>query len=345
MLGTDPTYRAMLAIDIEKSAGRGDPALLRNREVLAGVVADALARAGIARADCHHTDLGDGLLLVVGPDVRKVKLVHPLVPAIADRLRAHNLEAAPRHVIRVRMALHAGDVHIADGAVAGGSMEDLARLLDAPPLRRALAAAPETATVALAVSQHLYSEVVRHGYAGIDPATFVRVEFTVKETTTEAWVHLPGHLPDRSVLTPAGPTGDPDRKPGPREAGQTITAQYVNLAQDGAQVGEQIGSISNRIDHVHLGPDRTASPDPWLRRLAEFERVLVAEHRAGRLDPGTYEAALAELHAAGTSLSRPDRAGGSDAVLALKRLRGLVDDIADLSRGVAAMLDAVRGGR
>lgn len=348
MLGTSPTYRAMLALDIEKSAGRGDVALLRNRDVLDRVAQEALAEADVTWDDCHRTDLGDGVLLVIGQDVRKAKLVHPLASGIALRLRAHNRNAAPREVIRVRMALHAGDVHIANGAVAGGSLEDLSRLLDAPPLRRVLAAAPKTVTVALLVSQHMYAEVVRHGYDGIDPATFFPVRFTVKETTSEAWVHLPGHTPDQAVLASGDPTGDrPSRQAGGSGTGQSITAQYVNLAQDHAQVGEQVGSVGTRIDHVtgdvHLGGDRTPSPDLLRRQLVQLRRALVTEQRAGRLDDDTYEAAADELRTADLYLSRTDGTGSRSFVLALKRLKGLLDGVADLAGDVATILDTARG--
>lgn len=350
MLGSHPTYRALLALDIERSAGRGDMALLRNRDVLTRVTRQALADAGVNWKDCHRTDLGDGLQLVLGRDVPKSRLVHPVAAGIADRLRAHNRAAGPRELIRVRMALHAGDVHVDDGAVAGGSLEDLSRLLEAPPLRQVLDAAPESATVALIVSQHVYAEVVRHGYPGIDPATFVRFRFTVKETTAEAWVHLPGHMPDRAALEAAAPAlgGQVRERDEGARASRPINAQYVNVAQDHAQVGEQVSTIGTRIDHVtgdvHLGGDRTPSADALRQQLAELRRALASAERAGRLGQETYEAAADELRAADSYLSRPDMPGRQRFVLALKRLKGLLDGVADLAAKVATILDAVRGG-
>lgn len=349
MLGTNPAYRAMLAVDIEKSAGRGDAAMLSNRQVLRTVLQGVLAGAEIPWQDCHRNDLGDGFRLVVGRDVKKSHLIHPVTHELAGRLRAHNRMAGPLGTIRVRVALHAGDVHIDDGEVVGGSLEALARLLDALPLRDVLAAAPETATVALAVSEHIYEEVVRHGYVGIDPATYRRFRFTVKETTSTAWVHLPGHLPDLPVPGMGAVRGIPARADttSPGRAGQPdVTADIVNIARDHARVGEQIGRIGTRIDHVdgdvHIG-GTPAAPDVLRRQLAEIRRVLADEQAAGRLGQDTYEAAADELRAAVSYLSTPGNAGRKRFVLAMKRLKGLVEGVADLAAKVAAAINAARG--
>ncbi len=99
-------------------------------------------------------------------------------------------------------------MHLDDGRLAGGSLATLARLLDAPPLRDALERAPQDAPVAALLSQHVYDEVVRHGYPGIELDAFRRVHFTVKETTTYAWLHLPGlsfgQAPEPKPAQPSG---------------------------------------------------------------------------------------------------------------------------------------------
>lgn len=202
-------YRPMAAVDIEGSGGRGDVPLLRIREVLAAAFREALGESGIDAQACRIEDLGDGLRMVAPACVPKSRLIHPFFHELAVRLSAHNRTAAAPTRIRLRVALHAGDVWLAPAGVAGGPLEVLARLLDARPAREALAAAPATVPASLLVSQHFYDETVRHGYPGIDPESFRRVEVAEKEYAAGAWLHLPGlpaaaQPPRREPQRPAG---------------------------------------------------------------------------------------------------------------------------------------------
>lgn len=187
-------YRALLAVDIERSAGRGNVAFARIREVLSTALRESFEQSGIDWAACLHTDLGDGMRVTAPAGVQKTRLLHPLVHELAVRLRAHNRTAGPATRIRVRIALHAGDVHVGQaGEITGRPLEVLARLLDAAAARTALAQAPETVSAAVLVSQHFYEETVRHGYPGVDPDTFCKVTVTAKEYAADAWLHLSGH--------------------------------------------------------------------------------------------------------------------------------------------------------
>ncbi|MEU5362927.1 hypothetical protein ABZ354_05380 [Streptomyces sp. NPDC005925] len=198
-------YRAVLAVDIEKSSGRGNVALVHNRATLRALLRTAFVRSGLDWGACVREDLGDGLRVTAPAGTRKASLVHPLVPELAELLRDHNAGSpGPSTRIRVRAALHAGDVCLTpDGEVAGAPLETLARLLDARPARKALQRAPRTVPVALLMSQHFYDETARHGYEGIDPDTFHRVGFTLKELTTDAWLHTPGWTPPREAKASA----------------------------------------------------------------------------------------------------------------------------------------------
>lgn len=217
-------YRALLAVDIERSAGRGNVALTRIREVLGAALRESLEQSGIDWAACLRSDLGDGMRVTAPAGVQKTRLIHPLVHELAARLRAHNRTASPATRIRVRIALHAGDVQIGPaGEVTGRPLEVLARLLDAAPLRTALAQAAETVSAAVVVSEHFHEETVRHGYPGIDPDTFRKVTVTEKEYTADAWLHVPGH-PVMPVL-PQEPT--PDRARDQHGAGHS---EMVNNA-------------------------------------------------------------------------------------------------------------------
>ncbi|MBV9450781.1 MAG: hypothetical protein JO345_33315 [Streptosporangiaceae bacterium] len=112
-------YRAVLAIDIVRSAGRGDSALLCIREVLFTALRKAMERSEIDWAACLHHDTGDGIRLIMPSEVRKDQLIHPLGYELAARLRAHNLKAAPPIQVQARLALHAGDIHLGPEGTRG----------------------------------------------------------------------------------------------------------------------------------------------------------------------------------------------------------------------------------
>ncbi|MBP2324622.1 hypothetical protein JOF56_005007 [Kibdelosporangium banguiense] len=99
------------------------------------------------------------------------------------------------------MALNAGEVEFDDHGATSASVNLTFRLLEAPPLRKALAESRDV--LALIVSPWFFDDVVRHS-AETDAATFRPAHFSVKETTTTGWISLPGHPypPDPKVLTP-----------------------------------------------------------------------------------------------------------------------------------------------
>ncbi|MFI1826341.1 hypothetical protein ACH41E_07775 [Streptomyces sp. NPDC020412] len=226
----EPEYRALFAVDIERSAGRGDSAFLEIRHTLLSALRESFGRSGIDWDACLCTDLGDGIQVTAPAGLWKTKLIHPLIHELDARLHAHNRLAGPLTRIRVRIALHAGDVHLhPDGQVVGRPLEVLARLLNAAPTRVALNRAPDAVT-ALIVSQHFHEETVCHGYPGIEPAAFHGVTVTEKEYVASAWLHVPGQrtsapAPEEAARPPAtadtteGPrTGAPVRPetgPGP----------------------------------------------------------------------------------------------------------------------------------
>jgi hypothetical protein len=195
----------MIAVDVERSAGRGNVAQRKVREALFTALREACTQSDIEWADCHRSDRGDGMVLVGPHNMQKSRFIYPFADDLAHRLRAHNKMAGPRVQIRIRMAVHAGDVYVDDGTVAGSPFEFLARMLDAPPVKEGLAAAPNATTVGLVVSPHIHDDVIRHDYVGIDPQTFRRIEFTVKETTGIAWLQLPADCHIEPAPQPPSP--------------------------------------------------------------------------------------------------------------------------------------------
>ncbi|MFT7837743.1 tetratricopeptide repeat protein [Saccharothrix sp. BKS2] len=205
-------HRTIVVVDVE---GFGDPRRTLPHQVatragLYRVVADALRAAGVAWEDCHHEDRGDSVFVLVPPEYAKAPLVEVLPGALAEALRGHNVGSPAAQHVRLRVAVHAGEVVFDRHGVTSTAVTTTFRLLDAPPVKRALADSP--GLVALVVSRWLFDEVVRHS-AVLDPATFRPVPVAVKEVRDTAWLALPDHPypTDPDVLDrppiPAAPDG------------------------------------------------------------------------------------------------------------------------------------------
>jgi hypothetical protein len=242
-----PEYRSVFAVDIEKSSGRGNQALLTIRHALMRCLVESVERSGVAWNNCLVEDLGDGLRVTTPAGTPRTALIHPLIHELAAQLRDHNRMHSAVGRIRVRMAMHSGDVFIGpQGTPAGGSLIVLARMLDSRALRDALARAPETTPLALLVSQHFYDETVAHGYVGIDAAEFRRVQVEEKEYAAPAWLHVPGVSAAEEVLSAASQAA-PSTPSTPPHNSQNERSSMTVIANDSAKaIGVQHGDV-----HIH----------------------------------------------------------------------------------------------
>jgi tetratricopeptide (TPR) repeat protein len=199
-------HRTIVVVDVE---GFGD---LRRTNAHRIVVREALYRAlrrafdasGVRWADCDHEDRGDGVFVLVPAETAKAPFVDTLPHTLAAVLREHNDTHREEERIRLRMALHAGEVTYDEHGVAAASVNLTFRLLDAKPVRDALAESP--GMLAVITSEWFFDEVVRHSRE-TDPATFRPVRVVAKETSTVAWIGLPDHPypPDPTRLSAGSP--------------------------------------------------------------------------------------------------------------------------------------------
>lgn len=248
-------YRALFAVDIERSAGRGDAALLQIRSALGVALRESFERSGIDWERCLCDDLGDGMQVTAPAGLPKTKLIHPLIHELDARIQAHNKLAGRLTRIRVRIALHAGDVHVnTDGRVVGSPLEVLARLLNAAPTRSALAQAPDAAA-ALILSQHFYDETVCHGCPGIDPADFRGTTVREKEYTASAWLHVPG----RRELVPSPEAAQPaETAEGAQDQASGRPDLRRMMMKNKASGNGVINATQNGTQTIHINSDNTS---------------------------------------------------------------------------------------
>lgn len=197
-------HHTIFAVDV---AGFGDhrrtiPHQLTVREALYEILRQAFTVAGIPWSACYREDRGDGILLLAPAQMPKAPFVESLPYALVAGLRRHNSEHAPEARIRLRMALHAGEVAYDQHGVTANGINLAFRLLSAPPLKAALA--DSNGVLALVTSEWFYDEVVRHSIT-TDHTEFRRTQVNVKETSTTGWIARPDdpYAPERALLPSA----------------------------------------------------------------------------------------------------------------------------------------------
>ena len=77
---------------------------------LYGALKQAFKRVGVEWGGCYHEDRGDGALVLAPPEEPKAIFVESLPDELVIALDEHNGTHCEQEQIRLRMALHAGEV-------------------------------------------------------------------------------------------------------------------------------------------------------------------------------------------------------------------------------------------
>jgi class 3 adenylate cyclase len=188
-----PQHWSIVVIDIAGFGRWPNGGQLLARTVLRTAVRTALHAARVPRAKLAIEDRGDGMIVLVPASVSKADLLDPMIPRLATVLGRHNELADPGDRIRVRVAVHAGEVHRDTVGWVGTDLNTACRLVNGDAVYARLRRFP-AADLVLVVSEAIHQGVVRHGYRRIDPETYSPVRITHKETNVPAWIHIPATI-------------------------------------------------------------------------------------------------------------------------------------------------------
>ncbi|MBE1493211.1 tetratricopeptide (TPR) repeat protein [Amycolatopsis lexingtonensis] len=191
-LGLGSRHHLIVVADIE---GFGDqrrtgPHLQAVRIGLDAVMRAAFVAAGLQWDDCYREMRGDAVVALAPAEADKTAFLEMALPTLVMRLRVHNDTHPEAQRIRLRLALHAGEVGYDIHGVSSASLIRTFRLCDAPALKTALARSP--GVLAVIASDVLFDDVIRHTPAAA-PATWRPVPIAVKEVDTTGWLTLPDH--------------------------------------------------------------------------------------------------------------------------------------------------------
>lgn len=195
--GSAATPRTILVVDVESfgDKARTDQDRMVVRAGMYELLEAAFADSGVSRASVTIEDRGDGALVLLSADVPKAVLVDRMPPRIDAELRRYNARHSIEARMRLRIALHAGEVRDDRYGVVADAVNFTFRILEAREAKRALGAS--TASFVLIVSDWFFQSVVTHEPAA-HPAAFRAIPVDVKETHDKAWIRLFGEVPART---------------------------------------------------------------------------------------------------------------------------------------------------
>jgi class 3 adenylate cyclase len=200
-----PHYRAIVALDIESSTTRSNPVKGELRNKAYELFEIALCTAGIGkRYRDPFIDRGDGILALVHPvdQAPKALLLNRAIPLLSRLLAEYNAglprHSQPQRQLRIRVVVHAGDVHYDTNGCFGEALDVAFRLLDAARVKKTLRESSDP--LVLVISEDIHNSVVRHGYDGIDHDSYQPlVRVYVAGRRYPGWVRCSEHVAPRRV--------------------------------------------------------------------------------------------------------------------------------------------------
>jgi hypothetical protein len=155
------------------------------RHGLYEIVERAFATARIDWAACEIEDRGDGVFILISADVPKVLRATNMLSQLARLVGSYNAHHLARTGIRLRVAMHAGEVHHDPHGVTGRAINHAFRLIETRTFKSALRAS--AGPLGAIVSAWFYEEVIRH-YPVAVPGSYQRVR--VRAVNGVAWIRL-----------------------------------------------------------------------------------------------------------------------------------------------------------
>jgi class 3 adenylate cyclase len=185
-----PLYRSMMVLDVAGFGRLHNRAQLGVRTALHDALRTAFRGTGVRWSALAVEDRGDGGIILAPPTVSKLDLLDPVLPNLAAAVREYNAAADPGQRFRLRVSVHAGEVHRDATGWVGTDLNVACRLVSSAAVCRHLLQRPGV-DLLVVVSDAVYQAVVRHEYRGIRSASYEPVHVSLKELNTRAWVHVP----------------------------------------------------------------------------------------------------------------------------------------------------------
>jgi hypothetical protein len=127
------------------------------------------------------------MLILIPPDIPKTLLADQLPPRLTASLRRYNATHSAEAAVRLRVALHAGEVMVDPHGTASQAVNVAFRIVDAPEAKEAFR--ESRSALAVIASDAFYRDVIMHDPAS-QPHLYRQIPVQVKETASIAWLWL-----------------------------------------------------------------------------------------------------------------------------------------------------------
>jgi hypothetical protein len=183
--------RAIFAVDIAGYTRRERDSEIRLhlREATYEMLQQAFTGSGIPWEDCDYTDRGDGALILLPPALPAASLAGPVPGQLRHLIGRHNRICCEAARLQLRATASIGLVYHDQHGIAGDEATFVCRMLEARPLRQALA--DGTAVLALMISRYMHDTLVRADPSLAGPGRFREVRTRVKQMPIRAWLETP----------------------------------------------------------------------------------------------------------------------------------------------------------
>lgn len=203
------THRSFVIVDIEHYGRRADADQRWLRRQMYDVLRTAVDDSGIDWNSCSTADRGDSVLLFVPPEVPKVDITDTFVERLDRELARYAARAAEGVRMRMRLALHFGEVGKDEHGWVGTDLNTACRLADLQAGRNALTGSPG-ANLVVVVSDPWYRSVVNQDRVLVEHFGFRPIPFEAKEISDRAWLHVrAARQPEQQAQRPSAPAEAP----------------------------------------------------------------------------------------------------------------------------------------
>ncbi|HUR02143.1 MAG TPA: hypothetical protein VM347_06375, partial [Nonomuraea sp.] len=201
-------HRTIVIVDIADFSNNQRMAIHQSavREGLYDVVKRAFTGVGLDYDKCEHEDRGDGMLILVPAEFPKSELADKLPERLVTEIRRFNSTRVPEARMKLRVAVHAGDIRKDDHGWIGLPVILAFRILDAQDAKVALRRSD--GLLALIASDHFYTEVILQD-PGTAPESYRQIEVMIKSFKGHAWLCMHGENSAPGPLPLTAEPGEP----------------------------------------------------------------------------------------------------------------------------------------
>ncbi|MGH3625678.1 MAG: hypothetical protein ACRDQ5_28555 [Sciscionella sp.] len=174
------------------------------------VVGHAFDRAAVDPRQWVREEWGDGMMLLIDASVWKVDIVGPFLDHLVAALAEYNISRRLQDWLRLRIALHAGEVRRDESGWGGDDLTMTFRLNQAQEVKQHLADAARAQCIIVA-SDHIYRAIIRHEERVAWTAHYRAIQLARLDDPARAWIRIPGYeTPPEPPARTSSRAGEPD---------------------------------------------------------------------------------------------------------------------------------------